>query len=89
MNEIDANIDKLKNDQIKLAGTFNRVFSTQDGKEILALLKNETMGSTLSGNMFMDMDSTINPAEFMCIREGQNSIVRFINKLLKYYGDYK
>jgi len=89
MNEIDANIAAIRDDQIKMAGTFHRLFNSTDGQTVLALLKNETNQSCLSGNILMDGDSNVNPAEFMFIREGQNSVVRFIDKMLKYYGEYK
>lgn len=89
MDEIQANIDKLKNDQIKLAGTIHRLFNTSDGKVVLDLLKTETNRSSLSGNMFMDGDANVNPSDFMFMREGQNSVVRFIENTMKYYGEYK
>lgn len=89
MNEIDANIIALQQDQIKMAGTFHRLFKSTDGATVLALLKSETDRSALSGNILMDGDSNVNPAEFMFIREGQNSVVRFIDKMLKYYEGNK
>lgn len=89
MDEIQANIDKLKNDQIKLAGTIHRLFNSPDGEVVMKLLKTETDKSSLSGNLFMDGEANVNPADFMFIREGQNSVVRFIENTIKYYKEYK
>lgn len=89
MDSFQANIDQLKNDQIKLAGTMHRLFKSADGKVILDLLKGEVDRSTLSSNMFMDGEANVNPSEFIFLREGQNSVVRFIENTMKYYEGYK
>ncbi len=89
MNDFQANIDQLKNDQIKLAGTIHRLFNSTDGKVVMKLFKTETDKSSLSGNLFMDGEATVNPAEFVFIREGQNSVVRFIENTMKYFEGNK
>lgn len=93
MDEIQQNTDeamKEMHDKLKLAAEYYHLtFGTDTGKVVLSHLKEMTAGSTLSGNDMIDVSVNINPSDLVFMREGQNQVVRYITKMIKFYGDNK
>jgi len=63
---------------------FYTVFTSPEGKQILNFLKDQTSDlSCLSHNTLLSGNISLNPAEFVFLREGQNSIIRYIEMMIK------
>lgn len=73
----EVNAEKQpRNDDIK--GAFFRVFSSEDGKKVLAHLRSVTMErSTLPDIQF----AGTNMSHLMCVREGENNLFRYIQSM--------
>lgn len=85
-------IEKLKEEKqadaeqrIADARIFFEVFGNGRGPELLEILKHKTVyASTMSrGSAIIEGDIPLNPGEFMAFREGQNALVRFIERQMK------
>lgn len=72
--------------QIADARIFHDVFGTGRGPELLEVLRHKTTylpAMNRSNALADEIDIPLNPSEFMAFREGQNSIVRFIERQIK------
>lgn len=74
---------------LKIASLYHLVFTSDQGGEVLRHMVSCLGNSHLSSNVMMDMDVSLNPTDFMFIREGQDSVVRHITRMMKYWEENK
>ncbi len=93
MDEIEQNtqeqLEEMKRAMLEVGELYHITFDTPAGQKVLEHLTKMTCGSSLTGNDMMDANASVSAAEFMCIREGHNQVIRFINKLITFYKDQK
>ena len=93
MDEIEQNTDEqmqaMRRAMLEVGELYHITFGTPTGMKVLEHLTNMTCGSSLNGNDLMDANASVSAAEFMFIREGQDTVVRFINKMMKFYKESK
>lgn len=93
MEEIQTNTEKALKEMNKIlrlkAEHYSLTFKTDIGKVVMDDLKSMTALSSLSGNDMMDVNVNVNPSDLMFIREGQNQVIRYIEMLIKFYGENK
>ena len=85
----DNQWEAVARDNLKISGQFHVVFNTVEGKAVLAQLEALTAISNLSSNAMFDVQAELNPADCSFVREGQNQVIRYINRMLKYYSENK
>jgi len=71
----------------KLAEYMYHTFNTESGKKILVYFDNVASQSVLSGSPMMDAQTSVNPAEFVFMREGNNQVIRYIKQLINHYKE--
>lgn len=71
----------------KKASFYYNLFTSPHGEKVLDDLEKECNGSYLTGNSMMDCNMDINPNEFMMLREGQTSVLRYINRMINFYSN--
>lgn len=78
-------IEASREQQIADARIFFEVFGEGRGVELLEILKHKTVyASTMErSGAICDADIPLNPGEFMAMREGQNALIRFIERQIK------
>ncbi len=69
--------------QIADAQIFFDVFGQGRGPEMLELLKYKTIYLSVMENGISEASIPLNPGEFMAMREGQNALVRWIERMIK------
>lgn len=81
--EKDAEVNREQT--IADARIFFDVFGQGRGAELLEILKHKTIyASTMDrSSAICDADIPLNPGEFMAMREGQNALIRFIERQMK------
>ena len=84
-NDINANIEKQKDDLLQTAEYFYHAFKSPTGKKVLELLKSCTIDISVLDVQISDANGNMNPNEFVFMREGQNQIIRFIEQQIKIY----
>ena len=91
MEEVDnkAQWDKILQDNLKVAANFHLVFTSDQGQEVMAHLMAMASESVLSPNALFDCKAELNPSDCTFIREGQNQVVRYIQRLMKFYAENK
>ena len=85
VEKIKADNEADREQQIADARIFFEVFGTGRGPELLEILKHKTVyASTMErSGAICDADIPLNPGEFMAMREGQNALIRFIERQIK------
>lgn len=83
--KIETDKEADREQQIADARIFFEVFGTGRGPELLEILKHKTIyASTMNrADAVLDCDIPLNPGEFMAAREGQNALIRFIDRQMK------
>lgn len=83
--KIEVENDEDQAQRIEDARIFFDVFGTGRGPELLEILKHKTVyASTMNQAVAItDSDIPLNPGEFMALREGQNALIRFIERQIK------
>ena len=76
---------KFFEDHKELSKVFDRVFNSHDGQAILKHLEIIHGQSCLMTNPMMDVQATIQPSDFMFMREGQNQVIRYIKAMMMLY----
>lgn len=67
---------------------YHLAFKTKSGKKVLELLDDmTTVQSSLCVNELMDADGTVTPEGAMYIREGQDQVIRYIKRMIKFYEE--
>lgn len=93
MDEIEQNtadqMAAMKLAMLQVAELYHLTFGTPTGQKVMEHLTDMTCGSSLNGNDMMDVNVNVSPTEFMLIREGQDMVVRHINKMIKFYKEQK
>ena len=91
MEEVDskAQWDKILQDNLRVAANFHIVFTSDQGREVMAHLMAMASESVLSPNALFDCKAELNPSDCTFIREGQNQVVRYIDRLMKFYAENK
>jgi len=82
-----ANNDYFKKhsmEMLKLSEQYHGVFNSPHGEKVLEDLKQQCEGSCLSGNGMFDINVSLNPNDFMMLREGQNSVIRYIERMITF-----
>ena len=79
----DIIVDDFKN----LAEQFYIVFNSKAGKKVLEHFKEMTDCSVLTPNHMCDGQGEVTPSDFVFIREGQNQVIRYIERLKTYYKE--
>lgn len=74
-------------DMLKVASCYHAVFTSDQGKVIMAQLADQCGKGHLDGNVFMDMSVNLNPEQYMFLREGQDSVFRHIIRMIKYFEE--
>ena len=93
MDEIDRHtneqMEAIRRATLEVAELYHTAFNTPAGQKVLEHITNMTCGSSLNGNDMMDANASVSASEFMFIREGQDTVVRFINKMIGFYKEQK
>ena len=93
IDEVEQNtqdqMEEMKQATIRVGELYHTTFSTPAGMKVMEHLTNMTCGSSLTGNDMMDSNAQVKASEFVFIREGQDTVIRFINKLIKFYKENK
>ena len=96
MGEIDEiaqntqeQIEAMKQAMLEVGELYKLTFDTPAGKKVLEHLTNMTKGSALNGNDMLDINASVAASEFMFIREGQDTVIRFINKMITFFKENK
>jgi len=87
--EINEEIKQANDEFIKIASAYHTIFLSDQGKIVLKDLSNICNTSHLSANVMMDSQANVNPSEFMFLREGQDSFLRYIFRMIKIWEDNK
>jgi hypothetical protein len=80
---------KMQSDYLNTSSDYAHAFDSDTGRAVIKDLKAMTEISVLSGNNMMTASVNVSPAEFVFIREGQNQVVKYIEQLIKFYGENK
>lgn len=87
------NEDKLQqayDDELMIKEAMWVTFNTDRGKEVLEHLRSETIEfPTFQENNISDRTVELDPNTFMLLREGNNQVVRYIERKMKEYEQYQ
>jgi hypothetical protein len=94
IDEIEQNtteqMDAMRNAMLEVAELYYFTFNNHTtGEKVLEHLTNMSNGSSLNGNDMMDANASVGPSDFMFIREGQDQVIRFINRMINFYKESK
>ena len=83
----DEQIEEMKEAMRKHAELFYMTFGTEPGMKVLEHLKKLSNQSSLQGNDFGDANVSVSASEFMFIREGQDQVIRYLDRMVQYYKE--
>lgn len=93
MDEVEQNtqeqMEEMKRAMLEVGELYHTTFESPVGIKVKEHLTKMTSGSSLNGNDMMDANASVSAAEFMFMREGQNQVVRFIDRIIKFYTENK
>ena len=93
MDDIEQNTQDqmavMRQHMMNTGELYAHTFDTPTGKKVLAHLTAMTYGSSLNSNDMMDANAKVSATEFMCMREGQDSVIRYINRIITFYKENK
>lgn len=82
-------MEEMRRAVLTLSEFYNLTFSTPTGLKVLEHLTDMTCGSSLNSNDMMDANASVQAAEFVFIREGQNNVLRYIKRMIAFYKEQK
>jgi len=67
---------------------YHIVLENEAGKKLIEKLEEMTRNqSSMNPNEMMDINAQIEPRDMMCMREGQDQVIRYVKNMVKFYKE--